>query len=420
MKTFIRMCVLTTVLLFVTTVQAYDGRIIDAQTKAPVVNAVVTLNNDVVLTAKDGTFHISGTGETLKLRAAGYTRAEIPTSTLSANQDLTLKPFTVRALYLTGYGLASHQLRNAALETAKKNNMNALVIDMKGDRGFIPFKVNIPMADKIGAQKLILIKDAQAVFTKLKQQNFYLIARIVVFKDDLLAEAHPEWMIKKNGQPFLDGEKLHWVDASQRGTWDYNIAIAKAAAEMGFDEVHFDYVRFPDSKGVTFSKPSTEENRTQAITGFLTAAHKALAPYNVMVTAAIFGYAAWNTGDTTIGQDITKIAPAVDAVSLMLYPSGFHLGIPNYRNPVQHPYEIIHLSMKRAQERTGLPAMHFRPWLQAFRDYAFGRVQFGEDRMYKQVKASNDLGSSGYMFWNPRNVYPKGNFTGPQTQMSVL
>jgi len=100
----------------------------------------------------------------------------------------------------------------------------------------------------------------------------------------------------------------------------------------------------------------------------------------------------------------------VDVVSPMLYPSGYQFGIPNYRNPVQHPYEIVHLSLKRAQERTGVPPRRFRPWLQAFRDYAFRGGDFGEERMRIQIKATEEFGASGWMFWNPRNVYPKGKF----------
>jgi hypothetical protein len=130
-----------------------------------------------------------------------------------------------------------------------------------------------------------------------------------------------------------------------------------------------------------------------------------------MVAADIFGYVCWNTNDTDIGQKITPVAEAVDIISPMLYPSGYHLGIPNYRNPVQHPYEIVLLSLKRAQERTGVSPLRFRPWLQAFRDYAFRGGDFKEERMRTQIKASDDFGASGWMFWNPRNIYPKGKWT---------
>lgn len=393
--------------------QAYEGKVVDAGTKAPIEGALVTLGDQVVRTDQDGAFRLEGTGETLKLRAPGYARRDFATSELSnPTTEIPLTPFKVKGLYLTVYGIASKKLREAALETIKANNMNALVIDVKGDRGFIPFKVDLPLADEIGAQKIILVKDIKATLTSLKEQGLYLIARIVVFKDDPLAAAKPELAVRtKGGGVFRDREKLRWVDPFRKEVWDYNIAIAKIVAELGFDEVQFDYVRFPDNRGVGFSQPANQDSRTEAITGFLEAAHKALAPYNVMVAADIFGYVLWNFDDTGIGQKIQPVLDAVDIVSPMLYPSGYHLGIPNYRNPVQHPYEIVNLSLKRAQERTGASPLRFRPWLQAFRDYAFRGGDFKEERMRTQIKASDDFGASGWMFWNPRNIYPKGKFS---------
>ncbi|MFA5111672.1 MAG: putative glycoside hydrolase, partial [Desulfobaccales bacterium] len=168
--------------------------------------------------------------------------------------------------------------------------------------------------------------------------------------------------------------------------------------------------RCPDTKGIVFSQPSNQNTRTEAVTGFLDAAYKALAPTNVMVAADIFGYVLWNLDDTGIGQKIDQAVNAVDVVCPMLYPSGYHLGIPNYRNPVQHPYEIVYLTLKRAQERTGASPLRFRPWLQAFRDYAFRGGDFKEERMRIQIKASDKFGASGWMFWNPRNLYPTGKW----------
>jgi hypothetical protein len=400
-------------LLGATAAYAYDGTVVDAQTKAPIEGALVTLADQVVRTDQNGAFHLEGTGETLKLRAPGYARRDFAISELSnPHTEIGLTPFTVKGLYLTVYGIASAKLRGAALEAIRENHLNALVIDVKGDRGFIPFKVDLPQADEIGAQKLILVKDMKALLASLKEQGLYLIARIVVFKDDPLAAAKPQWAVKnRGGGVFRDRERLRWVDPFRREVWEYNIAIAKAAAEAGFDEVQFDYVRFPDNRGAGFSQPANEDSRTEAITGFLEAAHKALVPYNVMVAADIFGYVCWNLNDTDIGQKIAPILNAVDVVSPMLYPSGYQFGIPNYRNPVQHPYEIVNLSLKRAQERTGVPPRRFRPWLQAFRDYAFRGGDFGEERMRIQIKAAEDFGASGWMFWNPRNIYPKGKFT---------
>ncbi len=405
--------ILAGILLGATAAPAFEGRVVDAQTKTPVKGALVTLSDQVVRTDQDGNFQLKGTGETLKLRAPGYQRLEVAAAEVGNPQAIIeLTPFKVKALYLTVYGIASTRLREAALETISRNRLNALVIDIKGDRGIIPFKVDLPLAQEIGAQKLILVKDMPALMARLKEKGLYLIARIVVFKDDLLAAAKPGLAVRtRGGGVFRDREKLRWVDAFQKEVWEYNIAIARIAAELGFDEVQFDYVRFPDNRGVGFSQPANEESRTQAITGFLKAAHKALEPYNVMVAADIFGYVCWNTNDTDVGQKIHPILEAVDVVSPMLYPSGYQFGVPNYRNPVQHPYEIVNLSLKRAQERTGVSPLRFRPWLQAFRDYAFRGGDFGEARIQTQIKAADDFGASGWMFWNPRNIYPKTGFS---------
>jgi hypothetical protein len=396
---------------------AYVGKIVDAKSKAPVEGAIITLAPEVARTGKDGTFRIEGTGETLKLRAPGYARREFATSELKEpNAEIPLTPFKPKALYLTVYGAWSSKIRGAALETVAKNKMNALVIDIKGDRGYIPFKVDLPLAEEVrghaGADKTILIKDMKAFVASLKEKNLYLIARIVVFKDDPLAAAKPQWAVKvAGGGVFKDREKLRWTDPFIKEVWDYNIAIAKIAAELGFDEVQFDYVRCPDKKGVVFSQPNNMENRTRAITGFLKAAQEALAPYNIMVAADIFGYVFWNLDDTGIGQTVLDAVNSVDVVCPMLYPSGYHLGIPNYRNPVQHPYEIVYLTLQNGQKRTGVSPLRFRPWLQAFRDYAFRGGDFGEARIQAQIKASEKFGSSGWMFWNPRNIYPKTGFT---------
>ncbi|MBM4275832.1 MAG: GTP-binding protein [Deltaproteobacteria bacterium] len=404
--------ILIGVLLWTIPTLAYEGKVVNALTRAPIEGVSVTLGGQVVRTDPEGVFRLEGTGESLKMRAAGYARRDFATSDLkNPVTEIPLTPLKVKALYLTVYGIASKKLRQAALESIQENNLNALVIDVKGDRGIIPFKVDLPLAEEIGAQKLILVKDIKETLTALKEKGLYLIARIVVFKDDPLAAAKPQWAVKiKKGGVFRDREKLRWVDPFRREVWDYNIAVAKIAAELGFDEIQFDYVRFPDNRGVAFSQPATEDSRTEAITGFLKAAYQALAPYNVFVAADIFGYVCWNTNDTDIGQKIGPIIEAVDIVSPMLYPSGYQFGIPNYRNPVKHPYEIVNLSLKKAQERTGVSPLRFRPWIQAFRDYAFGGGDFGVDRMRIQIKAAEDFGASGWMFWNPRNIYPKSGY----------
>jgi hypothetical protein len=391
---------------------ALTGMVFDASTHVGLAGAVVTLGTTATVSSADGSFSIDGEGATLRARAPGFARRDMALDEVAkADGKIELSPFRPKALYLTVHGIGSSTLREGALDLLAGGDLNALVIDVKGDRGEIPFKVSVPLADEVGAQKLITVKDMPALMARLKALGIYTIARIVVFKDDPLAIAHPEFAVRiKGGGLFRDREDLHWVDPFNRDVWAYNIAIAREAAAAGFDEVQFDYVRFPDKRGVVFSRPADEETRSKAIADFLGEAHKALLPYNVFVSADIFGYVCWNTNDTDVGQKIDQIAGAVDIVSPMLYPSGFQFGIPGYRNPVQHPYEIVYQSLGRCRERIGVSPLRFRPWLQAFRDYAFRGGNFGAREVSIQVKAAHDFGTSGFNIWNPHNIYPDGGY----------
>ncbi len=388
------------------------GRVVDASTNRPIMGATVTLDHaDVVQTDENGLFSMRSSVKKVAARACGYNRSELEMTAKRSGDtfELRLKPFLPKALYLTVYGIGDKKIRESALKLIEDTEMNSLVIDVKGDRGMIPYRSSVPLAAEIGAQKVITVKDMKGAVQALKDKGIYTIARIVVFKDNLLGLARPNLAIKTaDGKIWRDRENLVWVDPSKREVWDYAISIAKEAAEIGFDEIQFDYVRFPDHKGLVFGITNSEENRISNISGFLAEARKRLSPYNVFVSADIFGYVAWNLDDTQIGQKIDRLAPSVDYISLMLYPSGFQWGIPGYRNPVANSNKIVYLSLKRARERTNLPAVRFRPWLQAFRDYAFDRRHFTEVEIREQIKAAEDFSSDGYMLWNPRNIYSSG------------
>ena len=181
--------------------------------------------------------------------------------------------------------------------------------------------------------------------------------------------------------------------------------LAQQAARAGFDEIQFDYVRFPDAAGLRFAQPNTRANRTAAIVGFLAAARDGLARYNVFVAADIFGYVCWNLDDTAIGQQLETLSAPLDYISPMLYPSGFTWGLPGCTNPVADPAQIVRRSLAEAKQRTGLAGVRFRPWLQAFRDYAFDRRTFDAGAIRAQTKAADDAGTDGWMLWNPRNRY---------------
>jgi hypothetical protein len=379
------------------------GKVVDIITKNPIEGALILSGKDVQRTDANGLFAKTNGGYKVAVRAPGYLRTE---EMVIPHQEIKLIPFTPKALYLSFYGIGDRSLRESALKLIKETELNALVIDVKGDRGMIAFRSAIPLASEVGAQRIKTVKDMSGLIKTLRENGIYTIARIVTFKDNLLGLKRPDLAVKTaSGEVWRDREHLAWVDPFQREVWDYNINVAIEAAQHGFDEIQFDYVRFPDALGLHFSRPNTAENRVKAVSGFLMEARSRLFSYNVFLAADIFGYVNWNFNDTDIGQKLEYLTPHLDYLSPMLYPSGFQYGIPGYRNPVANPYEIVYLTLKRAQERTQLSPVRFRPWLQAFRDYAFDRRYFAGKQIKDQINAVEKFGSNGWMLWNPRNVY---------------
>jgi len=385
----------------------YRGRIFGANSGRPIEGAIVTLGNAAVTSESSGHFQIDGAGLHLGVRAHGYQRARIDVASANGRElSIALKPFAPKALYLSFYGIGDRGLRESAVNLIDATELNALVIDVKGDHGRIPYKSTVSLSAQVGAQKIITVRDIEELLKSLREKNIYTIGRIVVFKDDPLASARRDLAVKRaDGTLWRDREELAWTDPFNKEVWEYNLAIAEEAARYGFDEIQFDYVRFPDARGLVFSLPSTEENRVKTIAEFLSTARKRLIPYNVFISADLFGYVCWNLDDTGIGQTLDAVKAHLDYLSPILYPSGFQAGIPGCSDPVAHPYEIVYRSLTRAKERSGLPPVRLRPWLQAFRDYAFDRREYGAKEIMQQVRAAEDFGSNGWMLWNPRNQY---------------
>ena len=387
---------------------AVTGIVLDEQTLNPVPGAIVTSAAGVTRADERGRFEADQPGPTIAARAPGYLRAQ--TGVIAGQPiTLTLTPFRPKAVYLSVFGITSSTLRDEATSLSQTTAINALVIDAKGDRGLTPYRS--AARDAIGATAQLkehapLMQDFPALLAELHRQHLYLIARIVVFKDDPLADAHPDWTVRDaNGKPWRDREDLQWMDPFSHEVWQHNLDVAEEAARMGFDEIQFDYVRFPDASGLRFALPNTRGNRTAAIVGFLQAARARLAPYNVFVSADIFGYVCWNLDDTAIGQQIEVLGAPLDYISPMLYPSGFTWGLPGCTNPVADPGQIVRRSLAEAVQRTKLPGVRFRPWLQAFRDYAFDHRAFDAAAIRAQVDAADAVGTDGWMLWNPRNHY---------------
>ena len=393
---------------------AASVRVIDAQTRQPLAGAIVTADRSELRTDAHGLVSLTRLpAGAVRARAYGYGRADGKAGARPGGTvEIALAPLRPRALYLTVYGIGSRPLRTGVYDLLDTTELNALVVDLKGDRGIIPYPSAIPLAARAGALRVKTIADLSALAADLHRRGVYAIARIVVFKDSLLATARPDLAVRRrNGAIYRDREDLAWTDPRSREVWDYNIAVAIEAARAGFDEIQFDYVRLPDATDLAWPSPWTQAARQAPIEGFLRAARTALIPYNVFLAADVFGYVCWNTNDTRIGQQLEHVTDIVDYVSPMLYPSSFQFGIPGYRNPVQHPREVVQLTLERGLARTQAPPLRFRPWLQAFRDYAFGGRAFGRAEIRAQIDAAEKVGTDGWMLWNPQNRYAGADIT---------
>ncbi|MBI4505954.1 MAG: GTP-binding protein, partial [Chloroflexi bacterium] len=239
---------------------------------------------------------------------------------------------------------------------------------------------------------------------------------------DPLARARPYLAGRdaRAGGPWVDGEGLAWTDPFRPEVWEYNVALAVEAARLGFDEIQYDYVRFPtDPSAATsvdravYSQPNDEARRGAAIAGLLRRTQEALRPYPVRLSVDVFGYTTWHEDDLGIGQHIEALAPHLDVLAPMVYPSTYADGLPlaeRYVPAARYPYEIVNLSVRRAVERLRRFGTEVRPWLQYFNDYTAASVPYGAAEIEAQKRATRDAGGRGWMFWDPTNRYQKGGF----------
>ncbi len=332
--------------------------------------------------------------------------------------DPTFPPYgpadAVRAFYVSYFALGHPDTRQRVFQLLESTELNAAVIDVKSDDGLISYPTQVPLAHDIGAARP-MAKDFDLLLAQLKAQGIYTIARIVTFKDSLLAKRHPEYAVKLSNaiEVLPDQEHLSWNDPFLEPIWDYNTQIALEAAQLGFDEILFSHVRFPSPSQVgslQFSQEATREMRVAAITSFLSLARGQLGPYSVKVAADTFGYTCWRKDDSLIGQDIERMGQYLDVLCPMLYPSTFGSGIPGYKMAVAYPYEVVYESAQRAVGRVTLLGCAVRPWLQDFPDYRFDKRVYGREEIQAQIKGCFDAGCAGFMVWDHRVKYTEGAY----------
>jgi LysM repeat protein len=327
----------------------------------------------------------------------------------------------VRALYVSYFAIGHPETRQHIFDLLDATELNTIVLDVKGDDGWITYPTQVPLAREIGADRP-MVKEFQAMMEQFKTRGLYTIARVVTFKDSLLAKNYPDYAVKMSGaaETSADREYLTWTDPFLKPVWDYNVQVAIEAAQTGFDEIQFSHLRFPtpsQAGTLEFSQEATKETRVTAITGFLSIARGQLQSYNVRVSADVLGYTCWRKDDTLIGQDIERMGQYLDVLCPMLYPSTFGSGIPGYKVAIAYPYEVVYESAQRAVSRVGPLGCEVRPWIQDFPDYRFDKRVYGRQEIQSQIKACFDAGCTGFMVWDHRVKYSDGAYAPVRVQV---
>ena len=339
--------------------------------------------------------------------ARGDSAAVVATPPAPQLPPRVAKPETVKALYLNAWAAGSPRKLAKLIDIADQTEINSFVIDVK-EGGEISYQSKVKLAIEAGATR-DYIKNIRRLLDTLRAHNIYPIARIVVFKDPVLAQAKPELAVKqKDGTVWKDNKGKAWVDTYNRAVWDYNIALAREAIELGFSEVQWDYIRFTDApmsyRARAVYPAAAGRTRQDAVREFMLYAREKLKDLDVPVTADVFGLTVSTKGDMGIGQEWEKMVDAVDVILPMVYPSHYIPGNYGLSSPNAYPYRVIYRSMQDAIERSKPfpnPAT-IRPWLQAF---TLGPPRYTPAHVRAQIQAVYDVGLKEWVLWSPGSNY---------------
>jgi hypothetical protein len=330
-------------------------------------------------------------------------------------------------LYVNAWAFGSPKLWHL-VRLADSTEVNAFVVDVKDDTGCLLYDSRVEVARQIGATRCIRTRDVRARLDTLKAHDIYAIARIVVAKDPLLAERRPQWSVQQRdvGGLWRDRIGTAWVDAYNDSVWIYAAQLAEEAVHLGFDEVQFDYVRFPDEPReamVTAIFPARKKGETQrsAVRASVAMIVQRLEPLGVPVTFDVFGLTASATGDLGIGQVWEDFTSVADVVLPMVYPSHYYPGAYGYARPNANPYAIVKNALREAIDRSRPQAKSalIRPFLQAF---TLGRrlPRYTPHEIREQIRAAEELGIESWVLWNPRSVYQRDSLRPYRTEVRAV
>ena len=324
-------------------------------------------------------------------------------------------PDLIRGLYLNAYAAGSRARLPRLIAMAEDTEINTFVVDVKDERG-IRYQTELELPRELALDGEVTIANLSALADTLEAHDIYAIARIVVFNDPVLSEARPEWSIRKeDGSVWLDRSGHSWVSPWDRDVWEYNLAIAEEVARAGFDEIQFDYVRFPEQFQSLPPQvhPEADGEKVDAIVGFLQAARRRLHPLGVTVTADVFGLSPNTYTDVELGQQWERISAVTDHILPMMYPSHYYAThLPNVPRPHAMPYETIYKAAGMAKLRrdrmveAGLDPARIIVWLEAFQaTWLRDGITYGPEELRAQKRGVYDVGLDDWILWHPGSQY---------------
>lgn len=309
----------------------------------------------------------------------------------------------VKGIYLTAYSAGSPAKVEAMIDLIAATELNAVVVDIKDYSGKVLYDSDVALVNELGLEENRL-GDVQAMIKTFHENNIYVIARQTVFQDPILAEKKPEWAIKsKAGGLWRDHKGLAWVDPTKKEVWDYNVEIAKEAIALGFDEINFDYVRFPSDGNMSLVVYTNGETpKTEIMGQFYQYLSDKLSNEPAWLSLDLFGFVMERHDGMSIGQTLAESVGRTDYISPMMYPSHYPAGHLGLDNPAAYPGLVINNGMKKGmpyfegQERTQV-----RPWIQAFN---IGAV-YDAAKIRAQIDAIETYSDGGWLLWNAANRY---------------
>ncbi len=315
--------------------------------------------------------------------APSTTTTTAPTTTTTTEPEKTPPPDIVRGLRVSEIVAGDTEKFDELLALADATVVNTLVFDTKTEAGDVLYASEVELANEIGAVRDVY--DPAELIAEAREHDLYTITRIVTFEDDHWSDARPA--------SSLEGT---WMNAADRTNWSYPIDLAVESCKLGFDEIQFDYVRFPDGLAAQRSTvPATMEERTGFIAEFLETARSTLADEGCAVSAAIFGIVTASVTDEGIGQTVDSLSDKVDALSPMLYPSHYGPGWIGFADPNDHPGPVIAHALDSAADDMA-PGTRMQPWIQAF--------YYNGSQIQAQITEAEERGA-GWMLWNASGNY---------------